>query len=192
MADAKPDYFPAPFQDQRQHDRTTPASMGGARPILPPSMVRGPGRPPNDPAAARAARQRADRQTRDTSITGSGVMPASGPLSIDLGGPMTGYTWDLKQIMVGPEDMTVLPYAAGVTTLVFLRSQAGSTDTTPTNCLSWTGAWPAQGNWGRHEANVESGEAVQVVVVGLPAGTLVIVGATVEQTASDVTEDWSL
>jgi len=196
MADAKPDYFPAPFQDQQQHDRRTPESMGGSRGVYPPPAVAAPGRLPIDPRAAQAARRAAEALTRALPITGSAIVPASGPTVIDMGGPEVGFVWDLKSIILGPEDMTVLPYATGITTVLYSRAQSAAADTTPTNAVwLWNGTiagtFPACATFGRHEAHAESGENFQLVVIGATAGTLLIAGGTVEQTGADRSIVWS-
>ena len=188
MSNRAPDKFAQPYQDGQSHGRATPPGMGGAPPRFVPG-IRGASVPTNrDGAALERARQ--DRLTRALPIIGSGVVPAAGNLVIDAGGPDSGYVWDVKRLHVGPADYTVLPYATGVTVLAFLRSNAASADNSATNLLSWTQAWPAQGTWSRHEAHLEAGEHVQVVIIGLPAGTVVTVGGSVEQTATDVALVW--
>ena len=186
-----PDRFGPPWRysgDTDQHP--TPPGMGGASPITVPYVApRGVGAP-IDRGAAAAERARQDRLTRTVPVIGSGVVPVSGPAVIDCGGPNQGYAWDLKRLMVGPVDLTVLPWASGVTTLLFLRGQ-NAADTSASNALSTTQAWPAQGTWSRHEAHLEFGQRVVAVVLGLTAGTVVTVGGAAEQTATDVELRWS-
>ena len=193
--DSKPDYFPAEFDDFQASRRATPNSMGGARPILPAAPVGPPRRRPIDPAQARDDRRYQQQLTRVVQLRASGTVPASGPLVIDIDGPQIGYAWDLKQFIVGPADMTVLPYATGVTTILFIRSQsssrAGAADNSANQAQTWTAVWPAQGFFGPHECPLVQGDQAQVVIVGLPANTLVTVGATAEETAADVRELWS-
>lgn len=187
-----PDRFGRPQQDTYSHDgRPTPPGMGGAAPILPPSRVPIGGGGPTDPARAAAERARQDRLTRAIPIQTSGVVPASGPLVLDAGGPDSGYAWDVKRLHVGPADYTVLPYATGVTVIAFLRGQGATHGNSAGHVLSWTQAWPAQGTWGRHEAHLEHGDRVQVVVIGLTAGTVVTLGGSVEQTGADVALTWA-
>ncbi|HSN12146.1 MAG TPA: hypothetical protein VLS51_08570 [Propionibacteriaceae bacterium] len=186
-----PDRFPTPYRTTYGTDeRPTPPGMGGAAPRFAPSRVPIGGGGPTDRGQAAAMRAAQDRLTRAVPIQASGTVPASGPLVLDAGGPDAGYVWDLKRLMVGPVDYTALPYATGVTVLAFLRGQGDTHGNSATHMLSWTKAWPAQGTWGRHEAHLEHGDRVQVVVLGLAAGTVVTVGGSVEQTASDVALVW--
>lgn len=196
MPDASPDQFPETFQDFQSHERVTPRSMGGASPVLPPSML--PRRPYRgwDAKEAGAQRDYDGRLTSVIQLQGSGISAGPTiPLVITLDGPPQGKIWELRALNVGPEDLTALPWATGLTTLLFARGgtlQGGAgapgSDTTAINLVSATQAWPAQATFGNHQASFLFPYILQVVVIGAALNYVVTVGGQCTETDVGVHE----
>lgn len=68
---------------------------------------------------------------RVRSIEQMGVVPATGPLDIDLGAPPTGQAWDLRRLSIVSQD----PTAAIVGTAILYKAEPGI----PTNVLDGAG-----------------------------------------------------
>ena len=116
--------------------------------------------------------------------TAGGIVPAAGPLILELGGPNPGFIWEVKMLHVGPADYTALPYATGVTVVALGQTQG---DNGANGVGSWTAAWPAQGYWGSYEWTVTGNKKLRVAVIGLTAGTPVTAAAHVLQSELNTT-----
>jgi hypothetical protein len=176
--------------------------MGGAAPVLPAAPM-APRRPLPGQEAAAAMRRRQAAMTRVIDLQGSGLGAGAVPVVIGLGGPPSGFAWDLKSLVVGPEDFTVVPYPAANTVQVIVFGRSGAlaggagapnADTTATNVLGYNsgGLYPYQQYWGRHEASILYPYVVELVVIGVAAGVVITAGGQAEQTAVNVEEIKSL
>jgi hypothetical protein len=80
---------------------------------------------------SKAMRRIVGARPRVRSLEQRGIVPAAGPLDIDLGAPPTGQAWDLRRLSVVSQD----PTAAIVGTAIVYRAEPG----VPTNVVDGAG-----------------------------------------------------
>jgi hypothetical protein len=103
----------------------------------------------------------------DYQASASGVYPASGTLTLNLGGPDTGFFWEVKNVLVGGSDINVT--AAGKAGL-YKTGYTGATGIN--NAVDYASSLPNVGWYGTHQLTMNDAEYLYLVIfAGTPGQT---------------------
>ena len=124
-------------------------------------------------------RQRLAFMQDDLLLTGTGTCPnPSATFAIDLGHPMAGKWWQVRQMIVGGSDITTTPAGIG---WVVVQAENPSANPPLFNVRDFTsGTLPQRAFYGTHELVVQQNEHLWVVITAGTAGTQYAVSAMVE------------
>jgi hypothetical protein len=126
-------------------------------------------------------------------LRGSGVMPSTGVLVVDLGYPESGTLWDLRSIWVSGNDPSTAvantKALVGIGTLPVTGMTIAGGLLDPSLFYA-TLAPPAAATWSKDEATIHAMEHLFVVFVGAANTTALNVGAQVVRASQKVAEGY--
>lgn len=182
MPDYPPDTFAAPFHDAVASQRLTPPGVGGhaidpgnaAHAVA--SRLARTRDPRIDPRRTAAVERRiAEASPRAIRLRGSGVATTGQVLSIGLGGPEIGFTWDVRRVNVGPLDYSAGSFPTGVFVVLTITDKTNPADS-GYEVVSTTSSYPSEGNWGTEQVQLQGGDKLRLLITGLTTGAIVTAG----------------
>jgi hypothetical protein len=119
------------------------------------------------------------RHTR-RELSNTGQVPASGPLAIDLGAPVSGFVWDVRRITIIDAIDPTLTFTG---TVFVVTPQGGDTQVLRPNEIADVTACglPAVATYSRGTIVLEPNEHVQVWLYNVTPATRIIAVAQVEE-----------